>query len=96
MIFRKNFSVLLFYVLISTLWKLCEFQPLYGGLYGGYGRFGGYGRYGLPPPPFGIGIRPPPPIIRPPLPLIIPTPVVVPRPYPIMRPPLMGPYGYYR
>uniref|UniRef100_A0A0K0F306 Uncharacterized protein n=1 Tax=Strongyloides venezuelensis TaxID=75913 RepID=A0A0K0F306_STRVS len=92
MTYRKNFSILLFFVLLSISWKLCEFQPLYGGPYGG---FGSYGLLPPPPPPlFGLGIYPPPPIIPPPPPLIVPPPVIIRRP-PIIPPPIMGPYGYY-
>uniref|UniRef100_A0A0K0FNY3 Uncharacterized protein n=1 Tax=Strongyloides venezuelensis TaxID=75913 RepID=A0A0K0FNY3_STRVS len=97
--FRKNFSILLFFVILSVFWKLCEFQPMYGGPYGRYGRFGGYGRHRFrgphrpPPPPHRLGMRPPPPFMH--------HPVGIQRYGPHMQPPFMGPrgprlYGGYR
>uniref|UniRef100_A0A0N5CFK0 Uncharacterized protein n=1 Tax=Strongyloides papillosus TaxID=174720 RepID=A0A0N5CFK0_STREA len=98
MIFRKTFSILLFFVLLSISWKSCEFQPMYGGPYGRYGGYGGYGprhhhhhhHHHGPPPRLGLGILPPRPVIRRPVPIIIPTPVIVPKPVPIITPTIVG------
>uniref|UniRef100_A0A0N5C3P6 Uncharacterized protein n=1 Tax=Strongyloides papillosus TaxID=174720 RepID=A0A0N5C3P6_STREA len=109
MVFRKNFSILLLFVILSISWKVCKFQPIHGGPYGGYGTFGGFGGYGrlggyggfgpghhFGPPglrPHGFGMRPPPPFMH--------HPVGIRRPGPMFPPPLMGPghhhlFGRYR
>uniref|UniRef100_A0A0N5BMJ9 Leguminosin group485 secreted peptide n=1 Tax=Strongyloides papillosus TaxID=174720 RepID=A0A0N5BMJ9_STREA len=107
MIFRNYFSILLFFVVLSISWKVCELHRRYGDRFGSYERFGhyeGYGprhrnhhrhRHGPPPPPYRLGMRPPPPIIHRPVPIIIPTPVIVRKPVPIITPTLVGPYDGY-
>uniref|UniRef100_A0A0N5C5N0 Uncharacterized protein n=1 Tax=Strongyloides papillosus TaxID=174720 RepID=A0A0N5C5N0_STREA len=88
MIFRKNFSILLFFVLLSISWKLCDFQPGFGGPFGRHGRFGGHGPHRLHGPhgsPHGFGIRRPPPFMH--------HPVGIRRPGHLMSPHFMGPRG---
>uniref|UniRef100_A0A0N5BYN8 Secreted protein n=1 Tax=Strongyloides papillosus TaxID=174720 RepID=A0A0N5BYN8_STREA len=88
MMFRKNFSSLQFFVLLSVFWKLCEFQPMHGGPYGKYGPR--HHHHGPPPPPLGLRVPPPRPVISRPVPIVVPTPVIVPKPVPIITPTIVG------